>query len=130
MSALSESLQFVVYTTATVEIMYPNTATGVMVYTSERIKGDGYYGGSDGFHTVSYTAAQTFIGTMTMQASLATEPAESDWFFIPETEQNYTVLDARSTSTVDCYNFEGNFVWLRGYVAIADGAVEAIQVNH
>lgn len=132
MSALSQSLEFVNFTTATCSIVYPNTATGVMVYTSAKVKGDGYYGSSDGLHTVAYTAAMTFVGTMTMQASLASNPTESDWFFVNGVSKTYRAdpLDARTTSTVDCYNFTGNFVWVRGHVSIADGAVEVIHYNH
>jgi len=130
MPGLSQSLEFIVATTATVAVQYPNTATGVLVYTSEPVKGDGYYGSSDGFHTVAYTAASTFVGTMTVQASLASDPTESDWFFIPNTTSTYTTFNSRTTSTVDFYNFTGNFVWVRGHISIEDGAVEVIHYNH
>ena len=130
MSALSQSLTFNQFTTATVEVVYPITATTTVVYTSNRAKGDGYYGSSDGLHTVSYTAAPTFLGTITMQASLATEPIESDWFFVPGTTSTYTVFDTREDTTIDFYNFIGNFVWVRGYIAIDDGIVTSIQLNH
>lgn len=130
MSGLSQSLEFVVASTATVAVHYPNTATGIMVYTSSKVKGDGYYGSSDGFHTVTYTATPEFVGKITVQASLASEPTESDWFFIPNTTSTYTALMSRTTSTVDYYNFTGNFVWVRGHVSIEDGAVEVIHYNH
>jgi hypothetical protein len=130
MPALSQSLEFVVNTTSTVSIMYPNNTSTMMVYLSDRVKGDGYYGGSDGLHTVTYTCAPTFVGTVTMQASLATTPTDADWFTVPDTDVNYTVFNDRSTSTVDYYNFQGNYVWIRGCVAIADGAVEVIHYNH
>jgi hypothetical protein len=130
MPALSQSLEFVVNTTSTVSIMYPNSTSTVMIYVSDKVKGDGYYGGSDGLHTVTYTCAPTFVGTVTMQASLASAPTDADWFTVPNTDVRYTVFEDRSTSTVDYYNFQGNYVWLRGRVAIADGAVEVIHYNH
>lgn len=130
MPALSQSLEFVVDTTSTVSIMYPNSTSTVMIYVSDKVKGDGYYGGSDGLHTVTYTCAPTFVGTVTMQASLASAPTDADWFTVPNTDVRYTVFEDRSTSTVDYYNFQGNYVWLRGCVAIADGAVEVIHYNH
>lgn len=130
MPALSQSLEFVVNTTSTVSIMYPNSTSTMMVYVSDKVKGDGYYGSSDGLHTVTYTCAPTFVGTVTMQASLATSPADSDWFTVPNTDVRYTVFEERSTSTVDYYNFQGNYVWIRGCVAIQDGAVEVIHYNH
>jgi hypothetical protein len=130
MPALSQSLEFVVNTTSTVSIMYPNNTSTMMVYVSDKVKGDGYYGGSDGLHTVTYTCAPTFVGTVTMQASLAAAPTDADWFTVPNTDVRYTTFNDRSTSTVDYYNFQGNYVWLRGRVAIADGAVEVIHYNH
>jgi hypothetical protein len=130
MPALSQSLEFVVDTTSTVSIMYPNSTSTMMVYVSDKVKGDGYYGGSDGLHTVTYTCAPTFVGTVTMQASLAAAPTDADWFTVPNTDVRYTTFNDRSTSTVDYYNFQGNYVWLRGRVAIADGAVEVIHYNH
>ena len=130
MPALSQSLEFVVNTTSTVSIMYPNSTSTVMIYVSDKVKGDGYYGGSDGLHTVTYTCAPTFVGTVTMQASLSSAPTDADWFTVPNTDVRYTVFEDRSTSTVDYYNFQGNYVWLRGCVTIADGAVEVIHYNH
>lgn len=134
MPAFSQSLEFVpaqsVNNTATVAVVYPNTATDLLVYLSNPIKGDGYFGGSDGLHTVMYTAAADFVGTMTVQASLATSPLESDWFEVNDVSVRYTELDDRNVSTVDYSNFAGNFVWIRGRVEILSGAVESIQVNH
>jgi hypothetical protein len=130
MPALSQSLEFNTRGTSTVAVIYPNTATTMMTYYSDRVKGDGYYGSSDGIHTVAYTAAPTFIGTVSIQASLATDPASTDWFVVNNTTVNYTEFDDRNTATVDCYNFAGNFVWVRGRVEIVDGAVEVIHYNH
>jgi len=131
MPALSQSLTFAIYdSTSSVQVVYPNTATGTMVYTSGIVKGDGYYGASDGLHTVMYTATPDFVGTITMQASLATNPIESDWFTVDNAASSYTVMDTRNTATVDCYNFTGNFVWLRGHVSFTAGTVSSILYNH
>jgi hypothetical protein len=130
MPALSKSLEFTINSSTVVAVTYPNTATDVMIYKSEKQKGDGYFGNSDGFHTVAYTATPSFIGTITMQASLATEPVESDWFNVVGTTSSYSVFNVRTTSTVDLYNFTGNFVWVRGHIRIQDGAVEVIHYNH
>ena len=62
MPALSQNLTF--HTTSgtnTVVVDYPNTGTGVLVYLSDKAKGDGYFGGSDGFHTVAFNTNQYFI---------------------------------------------------------------------
>lgn len=130
MPALSESLNFVVRDENTVSVTYPNTGTSTLVYVSDKTKGDGYFGSSDGMHTVMYTATPTFVGTMTTQATLAAEPTESDWFNVSNTSVSYRLTDNRSTSTVDCFNFTGNFVWVRGKIQISDGTVESILLNH
>jgi hypothetical protein len=134
MPALSQSLLFTpansVGTTSTVAVVYPNTATTTQIYLSDKAKGDGYFGNSDGLHTVMYAANSTFVGTVTMQATLATSPTNNDWFNVSGTTSTYRVLDNRSTSTVDSYNFTGNFVWVRGYVAIDAGSVFMVQLNH
>jgi hypothetical protein len=130
MPSQSQSLSFIINSTSTVVVDYPNTGTTTLVYTSERLKGDGYFGGSDGLHTVMYTATPSFVGTITMQATLASEPISTDWFNVSGTTSTYTALNTRTTNTVDLYNFTGNFVWVRGYIAIEEGAVSNIRYNH
>lgn len=134
MSALSQSLIFTpagsVGNTSTVSVVYPNTATSTLVYVSEKVKGDGYYGASDGLHTVMYTVSTGFVGTVTMQATLASEPVEVDWFSIPNTSVTYTELEDRLTTAVSLSNFTGNFVWVRGQIHIDRGSVFSIQYNH
>ena len=129
---------YVTYTnTASVAVVYPlfTTTNATLVYTSEKVKGDGYYGSSDGVHTVMYTYDSNFIGTVTMQATLASDPIESDWFDIvdtttvlTDTSPSYNTINVTVSS--DYYNFTGNFVWVRGYVAIDSGQVESIFYNH
>lgn len=130
MPALSSSLEFTYNNTTSVAVVYPNTATGVLTYFSSKEKAAGYYGSTDGFHTVAFTANSTFVGTMTMQATLATSPNSTDWFNILDTTSTYTEFNTRTTSTVDYYNFTGNFVWVRGLVQIEQGSVEVIHYNH
>ena len=95
MPALSQPLEFINYNnTASVQVVYPlftNTNT-TLVYYSDRVQGDGYYGSSDGFHTVAITASNDFIGTATIQASLATSPSDSDWFNVNGTTVTYLSL--------------------------------------
>lgn len=130
MPALSQSLTFTVNSSTTTTLTYPNTGTSTLTYFSDKLKGDGYYGSSDGLHTVMYSSNQSFVGTVTMQATLAVSPSDSDWFNVAGTTSTYTVLNIRNTSTVDSYNFIGNFVWVRGKVIINSGSVLAIRYNH
>jgi hypothetical protein len=134
MSSLSQSLTFKIpngnTTTNSTQVSYLNTATGTLVFNSEKTQGDGYFGGSDGLHTVMYTATPNFVGTVSMQASLASDPGLSDWFDVANTAVSYTVLQNRTSPTVDYFNFTGNYVWIRGVVSIDAGAVESILYNH
>jgi hypothetical protein len=138
MSSLAEGLEFITYTnTASVQVTYPlyTVTNQTLVYNSIPAKGDGYFGSSDGLHTVMYTYDSNFIGTITMQASLATSPVESDWFDIEgttshqdDTSPQYNGLTVTTRS--DYYNFTGNFVWVRGVVVIEAGQVDSIYYNH
>jgi hypothetical protein len=135
MPALSQTLAFrpstSVGSTATSSVVYPNTATTTLVYISEKIRGSGYYNNSGGLHTVMYVTSIDFIGTVTMQATLTASPGDSDWFYVTNTAKTYTALDSeRTTNSVDSYNFIGNYVWVRGSVAIDDGTVNLVQFNH
>jgi hypothetical protein len=131
MSALSTPLEFVNYLgTASVTVMYPNSGTTTQIYYSQQEQGNGYYGSIDGIHTVMYTCTQDFVGTVTMQATLATLPEDSDWFSVTNTTVSYAQSNDRNTSTVDLFNFNGNFVWVRSIVSIDSGAVQSVLYNH
>jgi hypothetical protein len=134
MSALSQSLLFKPSTnnasTGTVAVVYPNTATGTLVYNSVPVKANGYFSNGGGLHTVMYALTSEFIGTITMQATLASEPAESDWFSLSETDALYPNLAFRPETSVNLRNFEGNYVWVRGSIMIDQGSVLMVQYNH
>jgi len=130
MSALSIGLEFPIYnSTSSVAVVYPNSGTNTMVFLSQKEKGNGYYGSTVGLHTVMYTSNPDFNGTITMQASLATNPIEADWFNIDSTSVTYHD-NSRTESSVDYFNFTGNFVWVRGQVSIDRGTVQSILYNH
>jgi hypothetical protein len=149
MPALSQNLTFKITngstTTNTVSVDYPNTATTALIYSSERIKGDGYFGSSDGLHTVFWSVAN-FIGTLEVQATLASEPVEADWTTVRLTESgNRFVVDTTGlvtalgvettryttpTTTSKSYNFTGNFVWIRGHISeFTQGVMNGISIN-
>jgi|AntAceMinimDraft_13_1070369.scaffolds.fasta_scaffold05701_5 hypothetical protein len=114
------------------------------VITGEKFKGDGYYGRSDGFHTVQVDLAG-FIGKVAMQGTLATNPVEADWFTLVldsgrqsvdttglVATQSITSIEYTSVTTnTKNYNFTGNYVWVRAYVSNwTDGTVNSIRLNH
>jgi hypothetical protein len=80
--------------------------------TSDKVKGDGYFGFSDGLHTVGYFVSD-FVGIIQMQATLAQTPTEDDWFNVDDTSCGD---GAEAISTATYKNFSGNFVWVRANV--------------
>lgn len=145
MPALSQSLTFIQNSTSTVLLYYPNSAIGPVTYISNRVKGDGYYGGSSGFHTIQLQTTN-FVGRIEMQASLASEPSDPDWFTValdssdPQgVDTSGLVLDGNlsyvqysiPTTIVKTYNFTGNFVWVRAKISeFTEGTVNSIKYNH
>ena len=155
MPALSQNLTFTVNSTSTVVLDYPNTGTTALTYFSNRVKGDGYFGSSEGIHTFQVQTTD-FIGKIEVQASLASEPTDADWFTVtlggnnlnPVTltangltvdttglitgisnvsELRYTT----ATSTVKIVNFTGNYVWVRSKVSeFTEGRIESLKINH
>lgn len=124
-----------------------NTATSVAIpstqnswpdssltFRSHPEKGAGYYGATSGFHTVTYTVTPNFLGTLTTQATLATAPAEADWFTVDNSTVTYAnLVNPVLTTTTNFVNFTGNFVWIRALVQrTADqpnGSVVAVNYN-
>lgn len=94
----------------------------VQTVTSNVTKGDGYYGRSDGLHTVQYTYTG-FTGSILIQATLVTEPSEEDWFTV-HTHATFAETSSKIT------NFTGNYVWIRAVVNFTDGTVSSIVLNH
>ena len=76
--------------------------------TGTNFRGDGYYGRSDGVHTVQYDYTG-LTGTITIQGTLATSPTDTDWFDVAS-------ITASQETDVKYANFTGNFVFIRAKV--------------
>jgi len=100
---------------------HPGDSTDQSV-TGEKYKGDGYYGRSDGLHTVQYTYSD-LVGTITIQATLATDPASEDWFDV----HSYTAATETGSKIA---NFTGNYVWVRANLEYTAGTVDSINLNN
>tara|TARA_B110000503_G_scaffold129374_1_gene201543 strand:- start:686 stop:1024 length:339 start_codon:yes stop_codon:yes gene_type:complete len=106
-------------------ILSSNTHAGdsaVETVVGTKFKGDGYYGRSDGLHSVQYTY-NGFTGTITIQGTLATEPFDADWFDV----LSYTAANETSSKIE---SFTGNYVWTRAKVVYTDGTISLITLNH
>lgn len=101
---------------------HPGDSTSESVI-GDKFKGDGYYGRSDGLHTVQYNFTG-LSGDLFIQGTLALEPTESDWFTVDSymaTEETNSVINV----------FTGNYVWIRAVVGNwTDGTVNSIVLNH
>jgi len=95
--------------------------------TGDKMRADGYYGRTDGIHTVQVVVSN-FTGSFGVQGTLATEPAEADWFDI-NLNVNRNVASASpyvsfpvnpadptgdsGDNATQAFTFVGNFVYLR-----------------
>lgn len=94
-------------------------------FSSDSAKADGYYGYTDGLHTVA-VATDGFVGVISIQGTLASEPTEDDWFTVTSYGDGSSVT---TTNTVE--NFTGNFVYVRANVTnFTAGSITSIQFNY
>jgi hypothetical protein len=108
---------------------HPGDSTSESV-TGDKYKGDGYYGRSDGLHTIQYNVTG-FIGTISIQATLAIDPTDDDWFDVSSTSLTSADDSSAYSNGSFIYNFTGNYVWVRATVNTwTDGTVESIVLNH
>lgn len=85
-----------------------------MSYTGEAARGDGFYGFSDGLHTVSFHVKQ-FTGRIFLEATLMEEPTDDDWFNINLMVDQVFLQWDNETETIGV-SFVGNFVYIRARV--------------
>lgn len=67
-----------------------------MNLTSDPVPGDSYLGHSDGLHTIQ-AVYKNFQGRFEIQATLAIEPDESDWFTVNPNVFLYSEIDVPPT---------------------------------
>lgn len=91
-----------------------------------KFKADGYYGYTDGLHTVSYHLTG-YVGDIIMQGTLTSSPSASDWFTITGTSASYGSAESSNIG----YNFTGNFVWVRiAMTNFTDGVITKALFNY
>jgi hypothetical protein len=106
--------------------VYPPYDGVSSTWSSDKFKGNGYYGYTDGLHTVSYKLT-SFVGILNFQATLVTDPQESDWFDV----NNTSVGDGTNpVSGTTFFNFTGNFVWCRAHITnFSAGNINQVLYN-
>ena len=103
--------------------MLSASGTDMNKYSTE-VKGDSYYGYSDGLHSLQVIYEQ-FVGRLRIQATLAITPESTDWFDIVPTTTAGTEFNATGyvqfnsndpANLAECYTFTGNFTHIRVYM--------------
>lgn len=116
-------------------IMLTNTKKEMEV-TGPRIKGDSYFGYTDGVHTIQLKYLN-FTGGFGLQGTLALDPQDEDWFWIdlpgiedfnavpylmyPKDPLSPTGDDSIESNFIgdsgtEAFTFKGNFTYLRAVV--------------
>ena len=112
---------------------HTDSTASPMDLVSEKFKGAGFYGMGDGFHTVQIQLT-SFKGTISIQGSLATSPADEDWVNVSLDSSEGSVTEityGAITSSNKVYNFIGNFVWVRAVVSNwTTGAINRVLLNY
>jgi len=96
----------------------------VITLIGDKIRGGGWYGHTSGLHSVAIRVLN-FRGRIKVYASIATQPADEDWYsvlpdnaaYIEYPHPDYIIPINRQgeTSTIG-FNFTTNAVWLRAVV--------------
>ncbi len=93
-------------------------------YSGEAFRGDASFGSSDGLHTVS-ARVNKFVGRLYIEATLASQPSETDWFpvFLTSGANYYqfpeSTLDpfvSEGATTTVGFSFRVNAMFLRARV--------------
>lgn len=125
-----------------------STGTAMNKYTDD-VKGDSYYGYTDGLHTMQIVYSN-FVGRLHIQATLALTPAETDWFDVivdsssglhagstAWNDAGYVQFNANAPANKsEAYTFRGNYTWIRSYMDrthIGDGETYDVsygQINN
>ena len=129
----------------TVTLLSTSTHTaGTQTLQSEKVKGDAYFGQTDGLHTI-VVHLNDFIGQIVIQGSLETTPGNNDWFDVQLSDGEFAVDVSGKITSVSveslvyinaetsrkAYNATGNFVWLRANITNwTAGTITSIEMNH
>lgn len=99
--------------------MMPSTE-GQANFTGPAVRSHGWYGYSDGYHSVS-VHVNRLVGRVIIEASLAEQPGDKDWFPIELDGQPHLDFprmpgrpnDNTGDTGVFGFSFRANVIWLR-----------------
>lgn len=109
-------------------------STKILSLISEKSAGAGYHNINTGIQTFEFNFTN-WSGTLTIQGTLALDPAEGDWFdlkLVSPLNNAPIIFDGDSTdydATIFA-NCTGNFVWIRTAISTDSGTVNYIRYNY
>ena len=114
---------------ATTVTLLPQTAfNAVATVTGNAQPAAAYYLAYQDLQTITWnvggSVANQFSGTITIQASLADTPGDSDWFSV----FNLPLTNASQSSFT---NIQGNFIWIRALItSFSQGVINSIKASY
>lgn len=114
---------------------YQNPGNGApYTLTGESRPAAAYYLGNQDLQTVNIKVTNC-TGNIVIQASLATEPTDSDWFNVHELVANANAIPnsaSQIASNASVYtNIEGNFVYMRAKIEdFQGGVVQFVKLSY
>lgn len=93
-----------------------------------------YYLGNQDLQTVTYSLTQC-VGNIVIEATLASQPTNSDWFKVFELEANTNApantAPKIASNAIGYTNIEGNFVYIRAKIEnFSNGGVNFVKVSY
>ena len=105
--------------------------SGASAITGDRQKGVGYYTRTSSSQTVRFRT-DDFAGTITIQASLDSDPtADNQWFDVYVFPGDSTQDGSTAISTDFSTSITGNFVWVRAVVSnYTGGTINSVTITY
>lgn len=103
---------------STMSVQLLSSSAGQVNVTGTQKKADGFFGFTDGKATIGWYL-NGFIGRIVLQAALATDPTEADFFpvaFDGEANPFVEFLSTAPGNGLTVFTITGNFVWVRAVV--------------
>lgn len=99
-------------------ILFPQTThsgSDPQTITGEYVPAAAYYLGNQDSQTICYSVS-SMSGTIEIQATLASNPTDDDWFFVND-------FDFDNDTTTGFSNINGNFVYIRAKITNFTGGI-------
>lgn len=105
-------------------ILLPQSVySGIHTVAGTKQPAAAYILGNQDLQTISWSVT-SFTGTITISASLATDPGANDWFVVD-------VITGSSLSEISYVNVVGNYVWLKADVSgFTEGILNHVKVSY